>query len=224
MTLGKLCPHDPNRAGVVYNEGRGYIMEMHDRSLTADPQNEREQLLRLARLSIRAALANEERYPFETDDPWLLRPAAVFVTLRERPENGQREGELRGCIGHLETDTPLYLAVQDMAVRAATVDPRFGPLTLDELDDVSVEISILSPMRPVRQLSDIHIGQDGLLVVGSRRRGLLLPEVAPAYGWNEREYVRHVCHKAGLPYDAWPEKAQLYAFTTDSFDDAAGHE
>jgi AmmeMemoRadiSam system protein A len=117
----------------------------------------------------------------------------------------------------VEADAPLYAAVQDAAVKAATIDPRFYAVTTDELDGLSIEISILSPMRSIATLDEIKIGRDGLLIIGERRRGLLLPDVAVAYGWNAREFVRHLCRKAALPDDAWPGQARLYAFTTESF-------
>ena len=157
--------------------------------------------------------------PYQTDDPYLLEPAAVFVTLRQRPEGDApfAEGELRGCIGQVEPNDPLYLAVQDAAVKAATVDPRFYPVTIEELSGLLLEISVLSPFRPVDRLEEIAVGQNGLLIVGERRRGLLLPEVPLAYGWGAEEFVWALCQKAGLPSNAWPEKARLYAFTTESF-------
>lgn len=184
------------------------------------------ELLRLARRTITAYVATGDGVPYETDNPWLRRPAAVFVTLRVRPEPGQvtlpgeEQGELRGCIGQVEAESPLYLAVQTAAVKAATIDPRFYPVRPEELDTLTIEVSILSPMRPVRELDDIVIGRDGLLISGSRRRGLLLPEVPVHFGWDRREYVRNLCHKAGLPDDAWPARARLHAFTTDSFEES----
>lgn len=181
-------------------------------------------LLRLARDSIRVALATGDQLGFETDDPWLLEPRAVFVTLRT-PRQGNAAsgahdpGELRGCIGQIEAERPLFAAVQDAATKAATIDPRFYPVTLGELDALCIEISILSPMRPIHELREIRIGQDGLLITGNRRRGLLLPEVPLDYGWGAAEFVRHLCGKAGLPADAWPGNASLFAFTTESFEE-----
>jgi len=181
-------------------------------------------LLRLARDSIRVALAAGDRLGFETDDPEYLSPRAVFVTLRapgpEDGESGRHEpGELRGCIGQVEAERPLYAAVQDAAVKAATIDPRFYPVTLDEVDELCIEISILSPMRTVHELGDIRIGEDGLLIAGGRRRGLLLPEVATTFGWGAAEFLRQLCRKAGLPDNAWPDNASLFAFTTESFEE-----
>lgn len=182
-------------------------------------------LLRLARNTIAHYLSTGELLPFEPDNNWFREPAAVFVTLRAREERDETvtggelwsAGDLRGCIGQIEAESPLFLAVQEAAVKAATSDPRFYPVSPDELGNLTIEISVLSPLRPVRSLEAIAIGRDGLLIMGNRRRGLLLPEVAVDYGWGREAFVRALCRKAGLPEDAWPGKSRLYAFTTESF-------
>jgi len=204
------------------------MMSAHDLSRGAGPghEAERAELLRLARESVREFVTTGERPAYQTDNAWFLEPAAVFVTLRvRRPAEAVAESraltgepeELRGCVGQIEAEAPLHLAVRDAAIKAATADPRFYPVRLDEVDGLRVEISILSPMRPIARLSEIAIGQDGLLIVGHRRRGLLLPEVAPSFGWDRAEFVRNLCWKAGLPDDAWPDHARLFAFTTEAF-------
>jgi AmmeMemoRadiSam system protein A len=202
-------------------------MDNQDSSLNRPPVHsdaERVELLRLARETIAHFLQTGELLLYQTEKPWFLSPAAVFVTLRVRPsfvaesEPGE-EGPLRGCIGQVEADQPLYLAAQDAAIKAATGDPRFYPVAAEELEYLSIEISVLSPLRPIDELDEILIGQDGLLIVGDRRRGLLLPEVAERFGWRREEFVRAVCQKAGLPEDAWPGRARLYAFTTESFEE-----
>ncbi len=194
-----------------------------------DVSQRHDALLRLARETIAHYLATGELLPYRPPDEALLAPAGVFVTLRLRPVPGREHsdpddpedvrGELRGCIGRIEADAPLYLAVQDAAVKAATRDPRFDPVEPEELPRLMIEVSVLSPFRPIDSPDEIEIGQDGLLIVGEGRRGLLLPEVAPAYGWGREAFLRALCWKAGLPDDAWPGRAQLYAFTTESFTD-----
>lgn len=151
----------------------------------------------------------------------LLEPAAVFVTLRGRPDEPGVEGELRGCVGQVEARLPLVEAVQDAAIQAATADPRFPPVRDWELPGLTIEISILSPMTPVSDLSEIFIGRHGLLIAGMGRRGLLLPGVPEHYGWDRREFLRGLYTKAGLPNGAWPEMADLYAFTTHTIKDPA---
>jgi AmmeMemoRadiSam system protein A len=182
-----------------------------------DHEAGRGELLRLARRTLHEVTTTGQFASYQTENPWFLGPAAVFVTLRAAPTADEPEGALRGCVGQVEADAPLYAAVQDAAAKAATIDPRFYPVTRDEVDDLSIEISILSPMHPINSLAQIKIGRDGLLIVGERRRGLLLPEVAVAYDWDARQFVRHLCRKAALPDDAWPGRARLYAFTTESF-------
>lgn len=186
-------------------------------TLPADHDAERAELLQLARDTIRAAVTVGRLPGYQTGNPWFLRSAAVFVTLRGAPTSYEPQGELRGCVGQVEPDSPLYTAVQDAAAKAATIDPRFYPVQADEVDGLSIEVSILSPMRPIERYEEIEIGRDGLLIVGERRRGLLLPEVPVEYGWGPREFVRQLCRKAALPDDAWPGRARLWAFTTESF-------
>ncbi len=179
---------------------------------------DRAELLQLARDTIRAVATTGRLPDYQTANPWFLEPAAVFVTLRGAPTEYERQGELRGCVGQVEADAPLYAAVQDAAAKAATVDPRFYPVQANEVDTLTLEISVLSPMRPIERYEEIEIGRDGLLLVGERRRGLLLPEVPIEYGWGPREFVRQLCRRASLPDDAWPGHARLWAFTTESFE------
>lgn len=160
---------------------------------------ERAELLQLARDTIRAVVTIGQLPDYHPTTPWFLEPAAVFVTLRGAASVYEPLGELRGCVGQVEPAAPLYAAVQDAAAKAATIDPRFYPVQADEVDE------------------EIEIGRDGLLIVGERRRGLLLPEVPVEYGWEPREFVRQLCRKANLPDDAWPGHARLWAFTTESF-------
>lgn len=178
---------------------------------------ERAELLQLARDTIRAVVTIGQLPDYRPTTPWFLEPAAVFVTLRGAASVYEPQGELRGCVGQVEPTAPLYAAVQDAAAKAATIDPRFYPVQADEVDALNVEVSVLSPMRPIERYEEIEIGRDGLLIVGERRRGLLLPEVPVEYGWGPREFVRQLCRKANLPDDAWPGHARLWAFTTESF-------
>ncbi len=170
----------------------------------------REALLRLARRTLESYLTDGTLPPYETDDPHLRRPSGVFVTIREG-------GELRGCIGHLRADTPLYRAVQEMAVAAATEDPRFPPLTREELERVRLEISVLSPFRRLTDPMQIEVGTHGLLIIKGSRQGLLLPQVAVEEGWDREAFLEGLCRKAGLPAGCWREGAALYAFTAVVF-------
>jgi AmmeMemoRadiSam system protein A len=136
--------------------------------------------------------------------------AGVFVTLHE-------EGDLRGCIGHMEPDEPLVAALVDAAVAACSRDPRFPPVRPDELAQIAIELSILGPLEPVATLDDVEIGRHGLLVEQAHRRGLLLPQVAAEHQWTAAMFVSHTCRKAGLSDDAWQRGARLWKFEAEVF-------
>jgi AmmeMemoRadiSam system protein A len=125
----------------------------------------REELLALVRTTIEEYIETGRIPNYETDDPVLARRSGVFVTLKEGgdPSTGLR-ASLRGCIGHTRADQPLYQVVQQMAVAAATEDPRFSPLTQEELADVTIEISVLSPFRRVTDVEQIQVGTHGLMI------------------------------------------------------------
>lgn len=135
----------------------------------------------------------------------------VFVTLK-------KDGELRGCIGLVEGRQPLGKGIQEMAVAAATEDPRFNPVTFEELKEISIEVSILSPMIPVSDVSEIKVGRDGLLLKKFPNSGLLLPQVATEWGWDRDEFLKNLCMKAGLPPGSHIQPgAKLFRFTAEVF-------
>lgn len=187
---------------------------------------QKQMLLVLAREAIASYLRDGTIPAFDTEDPRLREPSGVFVTLRayEPPARTGDEamvlppqGRLRGCVGRIVADKPLYRAVQEMAARAAVHDPRFPPLELAELEHVRLEISILSPLHPVSSLEQVVMGQHGLVIEEGSYRGVLLPKVAPSMGWNRQQFLENLCRKAGLPRHAWPGKAALFAFTALDF-------
>jgi AmmeMemoRadiSam system protein A len=179
-------------------------------------------LLRLARHAIAHFLETGEILrPSATDDSQLRQKAGVFVTLHTRPGAGQpadKAMRLRGCIGHMEADVALLDLVPVMAVKAATEDPRFPPVTAVELPQLHIEISLLSPLEPVTDVADIEVGVHGLVITSGLRRGLLLPQVPLMFGWSREEYLAGICRKAGLPDDAW-RYAELLTFTTQVFEE-----
>jgi len=170
----------------------------------------REELLSLARTTIAEYLKTGEIPDYKTDDPVLTRRSGAFVTLKEH-------GELRGCIGHMRADTPLYRVVQEMAVSAATSDPRFPPMTADELGEVSIEISVLSPLRRLTDTQQIEVGTHGLMIFKDGHQGVLLPQVPVEQGWDREKFLENLCLKAGLLPDCWREEAALYTFTAVVF-------
>jgi AmmeMemoRadiSam system protein B/AmmeMemoRadiSam system protein A len=158
---------------------------------------EQKQLLALARQTAAQYLSSETFPSFHTDDPALLQPLGAYVTYDEN-------GALRGCLGRLEPDRPAYLNVQYAAVAAALGDPRFPPVTPEELKDLTIEITLLQPMREVASPDEIQIGRDGVLMqVGNDKGALFLPQVPPEQGWDLQDTLLNLCRKAGLADDCW---------------------
>jgi len=172
---------------------------------------ERRALLSLARRSIEAALAGRAAPAPAFSSQALATESGAFVTL-------EKGGALRGCIGHVRAYKPLEQTVSEMAVAAALHDPRFPPVTADELDGLTVEISVMSPLTPVEDVSEIEVGTHGLIIQDGGRSGLLLPQVATDYGWDRETFLEHTCMKAGLPPDSWKQEGvTILKFTAEVF-------
>lgn len=137
----------------------------------------------------------------------------VFVTLKKR-------GDLRGCIGRMIPDKPLHELVGAVALQSALEDPRFKPVTLPELKDLEIEISVLTPMTPVPGADHIVVGRDGVLIRKGGRSAVFLPQVAPEQGWGRDEMLEHLCRKAGLLPGSWKEGAELLTFQAIVFSEA----
>lgn len=185
-------------------------------------RSEQSTLLSLARLAIADSLHRDGRLDRALTDlvvtPGLEQPRGVFVTLKSpAPEPVPSvQSVLRGCIGILESAQPVYRSVIDTAPKAAFDDPRFSPLTREELDRVVLSISVLTPPRSVDDWHDIVIGRDGVQLVRGASRSVFLPQVAVEQGWNLRTLLEHLSVKAGLNRDAWRE-ADLFSFRAQSF-------
>ena len=136
--------------------------------------------------------------------------AGAFVTLR-------MHGELRGCIGYPEPELPLQEVIDRCAVSAAISDPRFPAVGVDDWRFIDIEISVLGPIERVADISEVVVGQHGLVVELGRRRGLLLPQVASERNWSATEFAAETCMKAGLRRDAWQNGAELFKFEADVF-------
>ncbi|MCJ7531267.1 MAG: AmmeMemoRadiSam system protein B, partial [Anaerolineales bacterium] len=169
-------------------------------------EEQKKTLLALARSTLEKNLKSNTIPPYNTNDPALTRHSGVFVTLT-------KNGELRGCIGRMWADLPLYQAVQEMAVQAATSDPRFPPMTSEELSQVKIEISVLSPLRRLTDLEQIKIGTHGLVIHKSGHQGVFLPQVPVEQGWDRNTYLDNLCLKAGLDESCWKDNPVLYSFT-----------
>ena len=177
------------------------------------PSTERRELLTLARRAIEAAVHRRPPPELSFASPPLAAPCGAFVSLHQR-------GRLRGCIGHIDASQPLAVTVARCAVAAALEDPRFSPVTPDEVPGLEIEISVLSPVVPIRP-EEVEVGKHGLLVSCGWQRGLLLPQVATQFHWTRERFLQETCNKAGLLADAWKDPStKIEAFTAEVFSEA----
>jgi AmmeMemoRadiSam system protein A len=170
--------------------------------------DERVTLLALARDALVAAVRGQP--PPAAVGPLVFdQHAGAFVTLKSA-------GDLRGCIGQVE---PRRLAdiVVHCAGAAALEDPRFPPVSDVELVRIHIELSVLGPLTPLADPTQLEPGRHGLVVSSLGRRGLLLPQVATEWGWTPEEFIGQTCRKAGLPVDAWRQGTQLFTFEAEIF-------
>lgn len=165
------------------------------KTLTA---GDKQTLLKLARDTIKTYLKDGTRASPPKAEGALGEICGAFVTLH-------KHGELRGCIGNMVGYGPLVGTVQEMAIAAATQDPRFHRVGPDELEDIDIEISVLSPMRQIKDVCEIEVGKHGILMRSGMNQGVLLPQVATEWGWDRDEFLRHTCQKAGLSTEAWKD-------------------
>jgi AmmeMemoRadiSam system protein B/AmmeMemoRadiSam system protein A len=170
-------------------------------------EGEKKELLSLARNTITEYVTNGKVSEVEMKNPKLKADGAVFVTIK-------RNGLLRGCIGHIQPIMPLYQSVIKNAVAACSSDPRFPSMKKDELKDMDIEVSVLSPLEPLKDVKNVQVGKHGLVIVKGMQSGLLLPQVAQELGWDRETFLEQICAKAGLPRGAWRD-ADLYTFTAE---------
>jgi AmmeMemoRadiSam system protein A len=185
---------------------------MHLRSDLALSDGDRLTLLALARKAILETVSSSNFPDLAQVTGRLAEPQAAFVTLRW-------DGKLRGCIGQPDGAHGLAETVVQCAITAALRDPRFGPLRAEEIDELEIEISVTSELRPLRP-EEIELGTHGIVVTGGGRRGLLLPQVALEHNWSLIQFLEATCRKAGLQANAWREPdTKLFAFTAEIFSD-----
>lgn len=168
-------------------------------------EKEKKELLRLAYTTVDLYVREKNLPEYKTESAHLLQKCGAFVTLNKK-------GRLRGCIGFIEPVLPLYQAVIQASVYAATRDARFLPVSIDELDDLTVEISVLTPLRKIVNPNIVTVGKHGLVIARNGKRGLLLPQVAIEHNWTRETFLERTCLKAGLPKDAWHSGAEIYVF------------
>ena len=174
---------------------------------------DRKYMLSLARETITRFLTIKMVPLPRLSSPILSEPRGVFVTLK-------KQGNLRGCIGRMVPDRPLGELVGIVALQSALEDPRFSPVMAGELADLEVEISVLTPMKPVSGPNDIVVGRDGVLLQKGGKSAVFLPQVAPEQGWGRDEMLKHLSMKAGLLPNDWKEGATFLTFQAIVFSEA----
>jgi AmmeMemoRadiSam system protein A len=183
-----------------------------EESKAALSETERRLLIEHARAAVQSRIGrSHDGAGGEPAAPALAAPGAAFVTLHVG-------GALRGCIGTSERRRPLWSVVGEMAAAAATRDPRFRPIEVEDLTSLKVEISVLTPDVRIQSPEEIQIGRHGLDVRRGFARGLLLPQVAVEHGMDREHFLAATCRKAGLPADAWQdEKTEVRVFEAEVF-------
>lgn len=171
---------------------------------------QQKQLLGLAREAIVEHVSQGTITKHDITEDSLNVKSGCFVCIK----NG---GSLRGCIGNFISDRPLYRLVQEMAVAAATRDPRFYPMRPDDLKDFKLEISVLSPLQKISDPSEVQVGKHGLYIEKNSISGVLLPQVPVQYKWDRETFLAQTCMKAGLKPDDWREGATIQVFTAQVF-------
>jgi len=178
-------------------------------------QDEKKKLFQIARTSIENAFQGLGPASIPVNESNLQKKRGVFVTLT----NG---GRLRGCIGNFDPSYPLHEIISKMAADAATQDYRFmsNPVTIKEMDEINIKISVLSKMKKIKSIDEIEIGKHGIWIRAGNRSGTYLPEVATELGWNKIQFLEHCCvEKAGLHKDAWKEEADIYIYASQIMDE-----
>jgi AmmeMemoRadiSam system protein B/AmmeMemoRadiSam system protein A len=189
--------------------GYGAVMFWRGETAILD-QGQQQWLLQLARETLEQYLDTGTVPMYTREEPALLQPSGAFVTLKKR-------GQLRGCIGNMHANLELCNTVREMAVAAATKDRRFEPVSAEELSELTIEISVLSPFEYLGDPTEVQVGRDGLYASWGPYSGVLLPQVATEQGWGRKEFLNQVCLKASLPQDAWQQGAILYRFQAQVF-------
>jgi uncharacterized protein len=174
-------------------------------------EKEKKALIEIIKSTIQSRLEGRATPAFEVESEILKQKRGAFVTLK-------KDGRLRGCIGYIEAKKPLYITIEEMAVASAFHDPRFPPLKRNELKYLTLEISVLSPLKVIHDIQEIDVGIHGIYIVKGCCSGLLLPQVATEYKWDRLTFLEETCCKAGLPPNAWKEKeTRIYIFSADVF-------
>ena len=199
---------------IVFYGKNGKTEEGADSSLFTLAQ--KKQLIDIARNTINEYVRTGKKIDVQVSDERLSREEGAFVTIN-------KNGNLRGCIGNIIGQKPLYQTVRDMAISSSTQDPRFPPVTVEELDDIDVEVSVLSKPKVISNVDEIQLGVHGVIVSqGPSHSGVFLPQVADDTQWTKEEFLSQLCsQKANLPADAWKDpKTKIEIFTAEVFSES----
>ncbi len=201
-------------AGVFYKKVGGKEKMKEERKVGVDlglNEEEKKTLHQIAKTVIENKARGKTVPGFKIESPVLKENRGAFVTIHKR-------GQLRGCIGYIEGRGPLHKTIEEMAEAAAFRDPRFTPVKEKELPELELEISVLTPLKKIKDVNEIQVGKHGIYIKKGWYSGLLLPQVATEYGWDRQTFLEHTCQKAGLPPHAWKEKdTEIYIFSADIF-------
>ena len=178
------------------------------------PPHDQRVLLDLARRALEARVERRPPPPVARGGTLDL-ACGAFVTIHCR-------GELRGCLGRIDVDAPLAQTIAHLAAVVSDSDPRFAPVSVHELPDIDVEISVLTPEREIQSIEEIEIGRHGIVIEDGHRRGLLLPQVATEHGWDRETFLAHACLKASVPADSWRSGARVLVFEAQVFGENQG--
>lgn len=193
-----------DESGVVGYLAAAICQEASPAQLTISSE-EKKELLHIARLALEEFILEKRVLNHQTQNVKLMEKRGAFVTLKKR-------GLLRGCIGFIKPVLPLYQTVIQAAIYAACRDQRFLPVSPDELKDLEIEISVLTPLKKIDNPNFIEVGKHGLFISKGNRSGLLLPQVPVENQWSREIFLQQTCLKAGLPQDAWKQEADLFVF------------
>jgi len=196
-------------------EGKSVSEQVQEKSNVKGVQmlneKQKKRLLEIARKTLEEYIRNGTVPEFKETDPVLAEKGAAFVTLT-------KSGNLRGCIGYIQPVLPLYETVVKMAIESSTGDPRFPKVRPEELKDIRIEISVLSPIELINDVNKIEVGKHGLIIRKGFYQGLLLPQVATSHHWDKWEFLDQTCIKAGLPPGSWKDKdTEIYVFSAQVF-------
>jgi hypothetical protein len=168
-------------------------------------------LLSIARKSIETHIQSGQVYIEPREEMSLNTRNGCFVTIKQ-------SGQLRGCIGNFQSELPIFREVAEMAVASASKDPRFYPMKEEDLQDFTLEISVLTPLHKIENIAEIEVGKHGIYLEKGYYRGVLLPQVAIEHSWDRETFLNQTCVKAGLPTDAWrADDAEIYIFSAQVF-------